>query len=429
MIQHEYSVKKLNNGSDLLVINVPNRQTYYFSAAVRGGFNYAPDGKWELPHLLEHMFFNGNENYPEPESFDYEIERAGAYSNGGTGNIRMNFYYKCGEDSLEKVIDLGMAQVTKPLLNEQAFKKEKRVVKRELERRVDDPYRPCGQNLGALINEIKPSDKQRIASLGKITLSDVQGYYRDFFVTENTFFVLSGSFTEAGLKEIISQIDSKLQDYPKGTRKELKYSPLKDFKERIVAVNSERAEQDCFDLTFVTKDYNVEIAPDLKVFHAIYNYGAFSRIFRRLREKGLSYHLDSGFSIGKDYSEVYLTHKSKPDIALKIFDAALYELADILKGNFTAEEFERARGYVLGTFERSYQNPEDFTKFYYSSFIDGEPLIDFNGYLENLRNMNKEEMLKVAQEFFNSDGWALSLLGKDIKKQTKEYRAILEKYF
>jgi secreted Zn-dependent insulinase-like peptidase len=44
-----------------------------------------------LPHLLEHMLFNGNSKYPEPEAF-YKFATANAGSVGATTGLDFTEY-------------------------------------------------------------------------------------------------------------------------------------------------------------------------------------------------------------------------------------------------------------------------------------------------------------------------------------------------
>lgn len=77
---------------------------------------------------------------------------------------------------------------------------------------------------------------------------------------------------------------------------------------------------------------------------------------------GTGYGFRGGYSIGRDYSDfTYLTNRRLRH-SLAIFEMAIRELKNLMKGSFTEDEYQRAVGYTIGNMERVYQTAKDIAK-------------------------------------------------------------------
>lgn len=429
-MKHTYEIKGLKNDSELLVINVPNSQVAGFSIGVKAGYYFTSSNKNELAHLVEHLMFEGNSDYNNGDQLAYELEKNGILQNGHTSGSFMSFEYVFGKDFVKNAITLALKQLTSPTFREDYFEKEKKVIVKELEPDLDNPYYDCHFGLLNSITEEEYSVKERIGSLKNIKKKDVEDYYKKYFVSKNTKFVLFGSFKKSEINSIIKVIEKGLTEYSTGEKKKVIYPKLKNYKNKIIVTESKKAERNCFDISFVNSQYPpAEDKPAINIFYTIYNKGTYSRIFRKIREKGVGYSFASGYRLGRNYSELYLTDKAFNEDILGLFDLSVRELKDILEGNITDKEFERAKGYLLGEHERNYNTPGDFANWYTPEFADDEKLFDFDDYLELLKKATKKDVIRAANSFIKEDDWVLSITGPDVKKLEPEFVKILKKYF
>jgi predicted Zn-dependent peptidase len=427
-MKHTIKTIKLNRGSDLLVVNAPNTSFAGFSIGVRAGYNYAPCEKTELAHLLEHLMFEANQTYPDGDELAYQLERNGAEHNGHTGPIYMDFEYSFAKEYTIPTIKLALAQLMGPIFKENLVKKEKEIIKKELGPLLDDPYEPCSYNLRDSIYEGATSVSARIRSLGIIDIKDLRRYYKKYFVAENTKFLLYGDFSNTDIKKYVDELNSLLRGYPRGVEQSLRHKALKKYSKKIVAQNSKRAERNCLDFSLVNPSYPVEISPAVKVFYAIYNKGTYSKMFRRIRSEGIGYGFRSGYTMGKNFSELYFYNKSGAKDSLRLFDVALEELTKTLKGDVTSKEFDRAKGYIIGELEKKYNTAADLAHWYIGDFADGDSMVEFKSYLQSVKYLKLADVIGAGNKFIITDGRVLSLLGPDVKKQAGEYEKILKKH-
>lgn len=424
---HYLLQSELQKGSKILFINIPNAQTVFFASAVRGGFYYAKNDQYELPHLLEHLAFLGNQKYPDYLKFMFEIEKDGAYQNASTSPIAIKYFYSCGKKEFFDILELGLAQLTGPLFKEEDIENEKQVIYREWERRLDDYGFGCSHELGRLLIPKKPEIKERMKSLKNINRDDIFDFYQKHHTAKNTFFLIAGDFLEPEIKKTKEIINEHLTDYSEGKELEIVYPKMGDYKQKIVLTEKE-TNQNYFELTFIYPQYEEKIGIPMRVLNAIYNQGASSRLFNLTRKLGLSYAPKTGFDISQDYSEFFVYDKAVPEKALELFEVFVSELVGLAAGDFSDAELTRAKGYVAGAMETNYNLPSDFASWYGTDFILGEELIDLNEYIEGIRKVKKEEIIEAASKFIKPDSWSLSVLGKDVKKEEKSYRTILKKH-
>jgi len=425
-MKHSYKIVNLFNKTPILIITIPNSPVSGFGFGVRAGHNHAPSSKIEIAHLLEHMMFNENKDHPNLGDFAFQLEKRGIYSNGFTGPNHISFEYSFIKDYSKEAIKLALSQLVAPIFSKANLEKEKSIITKELEPIIDDPYQACSENLSSEIYENSFRLKNRLSSLKKINIKDINVYYKKFFSLENTKFVLFGDYSESEIKDLMIVIKEFLKDYPSGKKHSLIQKPLKNYHKKIIAVDSKKTERSCFDLSFVNPGFPIENSPEIRLFHTIYNFGSYSRIFRKARGSGLSYGITTGYSIGRNYSEFYIYDRSSADDSLRIFRLAIEELIDILAGNVSQEEFERAKGYAISELQREYTQASDIAKWYIPDFADDDRLIDFNFYKNRIKEITLKEVVKAANSFIKKDGWVLSLVGSDIKNREEGYRSILK---
>lgn len=425
-MNHNVKIIKLEKGAELLIVNVPNSTMFGFGVSVRAGSNYAPRDKIELAHLTEHMMFNGNRNFLNQDDFSFELEKNGTYYNAHTSPISVDFIYNFGADDAARAIELAFSQINGPIFTEKALRKEKKTIRRELEPILDNPYEECFYNHHNVISEGVFSARERIKILRNISLRDVLDYYKKFYVAENTKFVLYGSFKSDQEKMLMTEIKKGLIGMNRGNKQPLKFPKLKDYKGAVTVKNSKKAERYCYEFSFVNPDYDISISAALKVFYSIYNDGTYSRMLRKVRREGTGYGFRGGYSIGRDYSEFYIFDKSPLNHSLVIFEMAIGELKNLMKGSFTEDEYQRAVGYTIGNMERAYQTAKDIAKWYVRDFLLDEPLEDLSRYIKNIRTIPKEEIIEAANKFIKTENWVFSLLGPDAKKRAKDYLKIIQ---
>ncbi len=177
-------------------------------------------GRTGFAHLFEHLLFLDSENLGYGGLDEMNTRIGGEGTNGYTTNDVTKYFQAVPSDALEKIIwaeadKLGwfINTVTTPVLNN-----EKQVVKNEKRQRVDN--QPYGHNWGLIGKTIYPPEHpyswQVIGSLEDLdaaALTDVQNFYRRWYVPNNVTVTVTGDFD---VEQARAWIEKYFAEIPRG---------------------------------------------------------------------------------------------------------------------------------------------------------------------------------------------------------------------
>ena len=192
---------KLKNG--LTVLMHQDHSTPITSVALWyhvGSKNEAP-GRTGFAHLFEHMMFQGSKNWSEPGW--RAVESIGSDVNGTTDEDRTYYWEVVPSNYLERVLYLEGDRMANLLdaMDQTKLDNQRDVVKNERRFRVDNvAYGQADERtLDVMYPEGHPYHHSVIGSMADLSaasLDDVKGFFRQYYVPNNTVLVLSGDFNE-----------------------------------------------------------------------------------------------------------------------------------------------------------------------------------------------------------------------------------------
>lgn len=431
IMKQNLHITKLNNGAEILFVNVAGSTSYYFNTIVNAGYNYAAKDKYELPHLLEHLAFEGSVNYPKTGQMAHQLEKLGGWSNAYTSEQNIRYFLVGSINDYKNITEIGLEQYVHPLFRQKNIDEQKKVVEREFKRGIDDDERRVRDlSYSRMFAEKLSFAKDRISTLKNITKSDIETYYKATHTQANTKFVISGDLDKTKRATIALLIEQSVASLPVGKHlNELHHFNEGSF-QSIESLPSKLKGQMHFSLSFVKTKYDDSIGyrAACSVAMAIYNQGSSSRVFIKSREAGLAYTVTSGIYNGRDYSEAYVIEKTDPHLATRLFELCLAELVDISKGNFTAAELERAIGYQAGDCDTEYETSRDLADWYGPMFEDDETMYSPVEYSAAIRKIRKQDVVKVLTSFVKKDNWLVSLVGHGAESLKPSFEEIIAKY-
>ena len=131
-MDHKVSEITLPNGARGLFVHVPHATVMSFQVNFRAGEYLVERDKWEAPHIMEHMLLGANKRIPKARAFQAEFEKNGAYCNASTGTYDITYEAECADFEWDRIADLLLVAVTKPLFLEEEFTAEFGNVREEL---------------------------------------------------------------------------------------------------------------------------------------------------------------------------------------------------------------------------------------------------------------------------------------------------------
>ena len=173
-MKHTVSELILKNGAKGLLIHVPDATVMSFELNFRAGEYLVDSKKWETPHLMEHILLGANEQFAKARLFQAEIEKNGAYSNASTGVYDITYEAECADFEWDRILDLMMIAITRPLFLKEEFEAEFGNVREELTARSNNHFRHLSLALRKEYGFVAKTDQQRLKLMSNVTLDDAQ---------------------------------------------------------------------------------------------------------------------------------------------------------------------------------------------------------------------------------------------------------------
>lgn len=175
-------------------------------------------GRTGFAHLFEHMMFQGSKNYND----DYfrPLQEAGANINGSTNPDRTNYFEVVPSNFLELALFMEADRLGGLLdaMTQEKLDNQRDVVKNERRQSYDNqPYGTAFEKIFAQMHPVgHPYNWTTIGSLDDLTaasMDDVKGFFRQYYVPNNTSLVIAGNFDP---KQAKGWVEKYFGPIPKG---------------------------------------------------------------------------------------------------------------------------------------------------------------------------------------------------------------------
>lgn len=407
---HKVTEVVLNNGARGLFIDIPDASVMTFDINFRAGEYLVPRPKWETPHLLEHVLLGANELIPKARAFQAEFEKNGAYCNATTGSYEITYEAECGDIEWDRIADLLLIAITKPLFLAEEFAAEFSNVREELTARSNNHFRHLSLALRQAYGFKVATDQERLQLMDNVELADLRTHYEATHVTSNMRFVIAGKLTPWRQKLLQGLLD--VVELPKGNgRLELPTEQPNGLK-RPLYIHNETIENLYFYIdTFRNRRLSDPEADALGLINTMLTETLYSRILGTAREQGLVYGMSSGFGQTKDSSNWWFGAQVMPQHTQALFKIMVNELQQVFDGKLGVNDVNAAKQYALGRFQRSGQTVSGTASGYSTRyFFDGQ-IDDYYKVPERIEAVTKERIVRVSRELFEEGTWGIGVLG------------------
>ena len=210
VINTEIEIEKLNNGLTVFFIPFKGRKKYYIEYLTKYGsvvnkFKNINDKKYTIvpfgiAHFLEHKLFEDEK--VDPFTF---FSQYGTECNASTSYEFTNYYIK-GVYNLKECLDYLIKCVNTPYITDKNVKKERDIIKEELNMYNDDPYTKLSRiNLEAIFknHNIRIDIGGTTKTIQNITKEDLLKCYNAFYKPENMYLFVSGDFNKEEVLEVL----------------------------------------------------------------------------------------------------------------------------------------------------------------------------------------------------------------------------------
>ena len=345
------------------------------------------------------------------DQLDREIDFIGANLSAGSSSM----YLSC----LTKHLDKGLDLMTDVLYNANFPESEvERIRKQNLSgmqstkadagematnatRAVNFPGHP----LGEIMTE---------ATLQNISREDIIQYYKTNFTPQSSYLVVVGDITRAQTEAMVTRYFSAWQGGPV-YQSDLGKGQF-DKGNRVIFVKKPGAVQSVVYVTFpidIRAGHKDQLA--LNVLNGILGGGGFgTRLMQNLREdKAFTYGCYSSLNITENGSWMSAGGNFKNAVTDSAITEILKEFAGIIEAQVTDEELSLTKNNMAGGFARSLERPQTVARFALNTIKQKLAPDYYQNYLQQLEAISKEDVLRVAQQYFTAKNCHIIVVGNE----------------
>ncbi len=423
------------NGTEVLFIHVPNARAVFFSINIFSGYRYAITENvqhFHIPHLLEHMVFEGSQNYPAPELLMDQLSKDGAYFNGMTNNYINQYHVRTAPDEIDRIIPVMFDMVYRPLLLEKGLDEEREVVMREYEEMMSD-Y----STVASLMNGLQSLPKsgvnlfEQADLLELVTLAQIKNYHQKFYTAKNSQIIISGDLPEPSRKKILTMLRHQLKLIPEGKRHTLPLLRLS--KPELPALPIEVASEIStvhVSLSFITKGTlaGKEYQP-LGLFGNLVGTTDYASIYHYLRKKGLLYSLNSSTVTSPSTHEIQIDFVCDRASYAKTLLELLTKLKAYAEAVHDDTIVERLKQNVAGSIALSCETSTDYSQWYEEYLIHKEPLLSPESIAASIHDTSPEEIYNTSSKLVQNKNLFITIMGGDASEYLDLTHFIRESVF
>ena len=405
-------VDKFTLSNGLQVIMVENHKLPRASASLSIENMPVIEGdKTGLSNMMGSLLGRGTANITKDE-FNEKVDYLGAnvnfYSSGASARSLKKYF--------PEVLGLMADGVKNSQFTQEEFDKEVKVTLDGLKSNEKSVTAIARRVEGALIyGKNHPyGEFTTKATVGNITLADVQNNFNTYYKPNNAYLVIVGDINPSATKKMVTKL---FGDWKKGNVPAVAFAKPKNVNTTEInfinmpnAVQSEIVVANNIDLKLGDKDYYAALLAN-----SILGGGGTARLFMNLRE-------DKGYTYGS-YSSVRqnkhaATFRATASVRNVVTDSSVVEIQkEINKIRYekaSAEELKNAKAKYVGNFVMEVQKPATAARYALNIARYNLPADFYENYLKNINAVTLEDVQNVAIKYFKGDKARIIITGKGI---------------
>lgn len=414
-MKHSVTEVELKNGARGLFINVPGATVMDYEFSFRAGEYLVPRAKWEVPHLMEHIVLGANEKYKKARVFQAEFEKNGAYTNASTGTISITYEAECADFEWQRILELLLLAIAKPLFLREEFASEYGNVKDELNSRSNNHFRTLATTINETQGLLSMTDRERLKQMKNVKRQDLIEHYKNTHTTANMRFIVAGDLKgrQSELKRILESVQLS-----KGrTRYELPLEKPANLQKPVSIARSSVKNMYFGMNTFAMTRFSDPEMDALEMVNTMLTATLHSRILGEARERGLVYSMDSGLDISRNYTGWWFGAQVMIKNAPALFEIMIRELQRVKTGDISSADLSAAKQYLLGRHQRSGQTVGGTVSGYAGRYYFDDTINDYNAIPERIKAVTAARIKEVSRRMFSDNIGALGILSASKSRQ------------
>ncbi|MGQ9618471.1 MAG: M16 family metallopeptidase [Candidatus Aminicenantia bacterium] len=391
----------LENGLKYIIIEKHALPLVSFYTFYRVGSRNEMPGKRGISHFLEHLMFNETKKLL-PREFDRVLEENGGDSNAYTSQDWTVYFEEFPPDALDKVIEIESDRMQNLVFTVESVESERWVVTEERRFRTDNlPYGIMEEALYSLAYLEHPYRYPIIGyieDISNIKIEDLENYYKNYYVPNNSLLVISGDVEK---QEVFKLIERNYGNIP--SRKINKENILKEKgiigEKRGKIVHDVEVPSIMISYLCVEAENNNSIPLDILLI--ILAGGRSSRLYKTLVHDSLhAISVSAEFQWRLDPSLFTIHCILKKNENIEVVEEKVYsEIEKLKNGDLKEEEIEKAKNIIFTEFIRGMQTNGELAHLlgtYEMLFGNYKKILDV---IKEYEKVNKSTLIETTREY------------------------------
>ena len=400
----------LGNGVRIITESMPYVRSVSLGVWIGTGSRMERGPENGLSHFLEHMVFKGTTTR-SAEDIAKSVDSVGGGLDAFTSKELVSFNTKVLDEHLPLALDILSDMVLNPVFRPADIEKEKGVILEEIKMEADQPE--------YVLHETFISNFWKGHGLGKPILGTretvkkferdmLHEFYSRVYSPSNILITAAGNLNHA---EIVKLISDKFSSLP--AREPLPVDTIPKTHAPLILKNKESLEQ--VHITMGVPSYRLahEMRYPLYILNTVLGGGMSSRLFQNIREnQGLAYAVYSELNLFSDTGCFTVYAGTAAETAKKVVDSVIAEFRTLKQELISTDELRRAKDHLKGSLMLSLESTTSRMSNLARQELYFDKFMTLDDMLNNIENVNREDVQKIAQKFFTTETIALAVLGR-----------------
>jgi zinc protease len=369
----------------------------------RGGYTTAAD-QWGLADLTTSLMEHGTKKQSYAE-FSRDLASRAISINVADGGDITTINGSTTSDQFAYGIGRMHEVLTEPLLSADEFAKLKAQTLGGLQIDLERPSSVASRELSEVLYGPSPLGRSATpASVGNVTLEDVEAYYKSTFVPQGAILVFAGDLTVDEAKVEAERLLDGWADGRVGLPAPLDYSPQAAAEEKFTLVDRPSGQQATIRMGELAYDIHSDDKYAGSVAGWILSGGIDGRMMKYVRaEKGLVYDARGSFSPNRHGGEFIATASTADATAGDAIEAMRTVLQRMRTEPVTSEELADAKMRVAGGMLLQVQTIFQQARYRVDGILNGYPIDYFDTYPQRIAQVTAQQVQAVMEKYADPD--------------------------
>jgi len=365
-----------------------------------------------LAHALEHVLFQGTEEFPDSQSFSAYIEDVGGHLNAWTDAEMTLFYNILPTDKIERGIYSLSQMIRKPLLPERNIQTEMQNIVQEIRRANDVPQIYLMIKAGEIVYNGHPLGRSGLGTeeaVNSFKSNNFRNFMQKFYHPANYTFIVVGNFEIGQIKDLFEKYFPETVNLPTNQRSQT----IANLPQDKLFIISRQVEQCHLIIGTSTCSFNNPDKWPLRIFRTMIDGGSSSPLFQEVREKrGLAYEVQAECDFWSDLGsfDVYIgTDPERKDEAIRV------ALSVIQDSKNSTQLLKKAKEMAIGRMALKYESTNGILQIAAEELGKTGTILSFEEIIQKIKSVTIEQVEAVVNKYLSEDRLVTVMLVPELR--------------